>query len=701
MSFDKLDRYDIKRELGRGGMSTVYRAYDPRFEREVAIKVMPPEFLHDPTFRTRFEREAKTIAALEHAAIVPVYDYGEAEGRPYLVMRYMSGGSLSDRVKEGSLPFDQIVKIFRQIGNALDTAHAKGVIHRDLKPANILFDAYGEAFLADFGIVKMTEATAQLTGSGIVGTPAYMAPEMAQAGGVSPMIDIYALGVTLYQALTGKLPYDADTPVGLLMAHVSQPVPDIRAQRPDLPEGIQHAINRALAKEPTDRYQHAADLSADLEALAAGRGIAPFTPSVAPSPVGQVTPPDALTMDVAGTPVRQETYGTSVAPLTGVEPPATPLARPTPRPQAPPAHRPQARKGMPGWGWALIGLAAIALLLVLIGGGAAVAAIALRPTATPTPSPTPTVTPTPTNTPTPTPRPVTQFTQLYTLRGHSSDVWAVAVSPDGGTIATGSADDTIKLWDAQTGSSFQTLRGHADDARALAFSPDGSILASGSYDETIILWDTSTWREIRTLTGHTSQLRAVAFSPDGSLLASAAADNNVILWNVSSGRIGEVLSGHTYDVRCVAFSPDGSLLASGGNDLTAIVWNVSSGQIIKKINHDNNVRALAFTLDGSTLVSGLYTIPQLYLWDTGNWQRVGLLDGHSQGVADAVFTPDGSVLASGGDDGLVILWDFYAARILKTLRGHSGPIRDLEWSPGGDFLVSGSTDDTAIVWGSR
>jgi serine/threonine-protein kinase len=168
----KFGRYEIKAELGRGGMATVYHAYDPRFEREVAIKVLPREMLHDVQFRTRFEREAKTIAMLEHPAIVPVYDFGEEDGQPYFVMRYMTGGSLSDRMKKGPMTVQDAAHILSHVAPALDEAHAKGIIHRDLKPGNILFDQFNEPYISDFGIAKLSESQSNVTGSAIVGTPA-------------------------------------------------------------------------------------------------------------------------------------------------------------------------------------------------------------------------------------------------------------------------------------------------------------------------------------------------------------------------------------------------------------------------------------------------------------------------------------------------------------------------------------------------
>ncbi|MCA9872998.1 MAG: serine/threonine protein kinase, partial [Anaerolineales bacterium] len=177
MKPEKIGRYEVEEEIGRGGMATVYKAYDPRFERHVAIKVLPPEFMHDAEFRARFNREAKTIASLEHPAIVPVYDYGEDAGLLYLVMRYMPGGSLADRLENGPLSIEESAEILQRLGSALDRAHSEGIIHRDLKPSNILFDQYGDAFLADFGIVRLTTSDSNLTASGsLVGTPTYMSP---------------------------------------------------------------------------------------------------------------------------------------------------------------------------------------------------------------------------------------------------------------------------------------------------------------------------------------------------------------------------------------------------------------------------------------------------------------------------------------------------------------------------------------------
>lgn len=244
-----IEHFEIKSEIGRGGMATVYLARDPRFDRDVAIKLLPREFLHDPQFKIRFEREAKTIAKLEHPAIVPVYDYGEVDGQPYLVMRYMRGGSLENRLEKGPLSVDKILKIIERIASALSEAHNQGVIHRDLKPGNILFDTRGDAYLSDFGIAKLQEASARITGSAIIGTPAYMSPEQVHGDEeIDGRSDVYALGIILYEMLTGQKPFKATTPAKLLMCHLLDPVPRVLDEKDDLPPGIDGVTSRALAK---------------------------------------------------------------------------------------------------------------------------------------------------------------------------------------------------------------------------------------------------------------------------------------------------------------------------------------------------------------------------------------------------------------------------------------------------------------------
>ncbi len=273
MQREQIGPYHIVREIGRGGMATVYLANDIRIGREVALKILPPQFLHDPDFRTRFNQEARTIARLEHPAIVPLYDFGEEDGQPFMVMRYMSGGSLADRLKGGPLPIDAAAAIITRIAGALAAAHQKQIIHRDLKPENILFDHFNTPYLSDFGIAKIVAQSQTLT-FGIIGTPAYMSPEQWRSKEkLDGRSDQYSLSVILYKMLSGDLPYTADETSGYMLAHMTEPVPDIGQKLPDLPPQISDFLQRGLAKNRDQRFPSITAFSDSLTALAAGQTV--------------------------------------------------------------------------------------------------------------------------------------------------------------------------------------------------------------------------------------------------------------------------------------------------------------------------------------------------------------------------------------------------------------------------------------------
>lgn len=291
MKHRQIGRYLIKAELKRGGMSTVYLAHDPLFERDVAIKLLPQEMLDKPTLRARFDREARIVASLDHPAIVPVYDFGEKEEQPYIVLRFMVGGSLEDMLHQGPLALPETAHAITRLALALDEVHTKGIVHRDLKPSNILFDQRHEAFISDFGIVRLNTAGARLTSTGdAIGTPAYMSPEQIRGDRMlDGRSDIYALGVILFEMLAGKHPYDTQTPMGVAVKHITAPVPPIHHFQPDLPPEIQAILAKAMAKEPDDRYQTAGEMAEAVQMLLVqplpvkvemGMALRPETPSV-------------------------------------------------------------------------------------------------------------------------------------------------------------------------------------------------------------------------------------------------------------------------------------------------------------------------------------------------------------------------------------------------------------------------------------
>lgn len=289
----KIGRYLIQAPLGQGGMAMVYRAIDPRFEREVAVKILPHELVPDSQFRERFDREAKMIAALEHPFIVPVHDFGEQDGQPYLVMRLMSGGTLGDRLEGGPLPLPKIAQIVQRLSSALEEAHKRGVIHRDLKPGNVLFDQYDLAYLSDFGIARMTERPSTLTGGSAMGTPGYMSPEQIEGKPVDGRADIYALGVLTYEMVTGQKPFDADTPMMVMVKQMTETAPRLADARADLPMEYDLLLERTMAREPEKRPSSAQEVS-DLLFAATRASRQSEPPTMVASSPPPVTPPTQI-----------------------------------------------------------------------------------------------------------------------------------------------------------------------------------------------------------------------------------------------------------------------------------------------------------------------------------------------------------------------------------------------------------------------
>jgi serine/threonine protein kinase len=360
----QLGQYEILDEIGRGGMATVYRARQQSMNRTVAIKVLPRHLLHDPGFYERFEREVDVIAHLEHPHILPIYDYGQDEGLPYIVMRYLAGGSLEQLIRRGQSQVDELEKPLRQVALALDHAHQQGIIHRDLKPGNIMLDEYGNAYLSDFGIARVLGS--ELTGSMIIGTPSYMSPEQANGLPLDGRSDVYSLGVVLFELITGQLPYQAETPMAVLLKHINEPMPPVHDFRQDVAPEIDVVIQRSTAKDPDERYSSAIELAQAFAAALRGETAESDRPTQPPQETRQpsVPAPDALE-DSATLP-------------------------PTPFPETPPQTQtlaPQQRRStgrlVAGFLLAAFIVAGVIVTVVLLGGeddSAVLPAVAIEPT---------------------------------------------------------------------------------------------------------------------------------------------------------------------------------------------------------------------------------------------------------------------------------------------------------------------------------
>jgi len=251
---NRFGKYEILGEIGLGGMGGVYRARNTRTGRSVAIKLLPAEYLNDLGLRASFERESEMIAALKHKAILRVYEFGEQNGQPYLVMAFMPNGSLGDRLAHGPLSPSEALPILDRIAKALDYAHKRGIVHLDLKPSNILLDQDDRAFLADFGIAWQAASNSSAKAN-LRGTPAYLSPEQAQREEtIDGRSDLYSLGIIAFEMLTGVQPFEGDSPLAVILKHVHDQPPSIRAVNPDLPTALDEVIQRSMAKDPQDRF---------------------------------------------------------------------------------------------------------------------------------------------------------------------------------------------------------------------------------------------------------------------------------------------------------------------------------------------------------------------------------------------------------------------------------------------------------------
>ena len=260
------ERFRLEEQIGSGGMSTVYRAFDPTLERWVAIKLMHRDISTDPDQLERFRREARAVARLSHPHVVTVIDFGEDSGTPYIVFELVEGETLKERIKRlGRLPVDEAVAYAIEIGRALSAAHAERLVHRDIKPQNVLIDANGRAKVTDFGIARSLEAHGLTADGRVLGTTDYVSPEQAMGHQVTEQSDVYSLGVVLFEMLTGDTPFKAETQVAVAMKHVREPLPDLQLRRPEVSSALAAALDDATAKETEDRYASIDDFVHDLE----------------------------------------------------------------------------------------------------------------------------------------------------------------------------------------------------------------------------------------------------------------------------------------------------------------------------------------------------------------------------------------------------------------------------------------------------
>lgn len=636
-------RYKILEPLGEGGMAAVYKGYDDRLHREVAVKIIKVPQVGENRFLTRFEREAEALAQLSHPNIVDIYDYGEERGLPYLVMEHLSGGTLKQKLGK-PMNLQDAAAVVLPIAKALAYAHSQGILHRDVKPSNILVRQNGDPVLTDFGIASRIESQHTLTGTGLgIGTPEYMSPEQGLGKKLDGRTDLYSLGVVLYELVTGKKPFEGATPGEIAIKQNTE-----TAMRPskilaDLDDMTDRIILKALERNPDHRY---ADMQAFVEVL---EGLIQGQPEERFQGIQLQQIPDShnrgdeLTVDALQT--ASEGLRTS--------------------------KQGRGRAGFIVAGLLLIGMIALGAWKFWPANPPAptVAAIVMS-TVTPEevnkptrlPSPTVTATFTPTTEPTPeviTIDNVNRLAEIMTLEIEADHyISSIAFSPDTFFLAAGDGSGTVIVYDLASGEIVQTFEGHTDSVSAVSFSPDGTLIASSSYDGTVRLWLIENGRQIGEFHGHNGRVFDVKFTPDGAMVASSGMEGTVRFWDIGSGKNIKTFLDKTFGwglVTSFDFSPQGDKLVNSRFQ----IWDVNSGSLERRIEviHQMPVGVAIYSPNGEFIAgSSSYgyfedSKETIQVWSTVNGQEeLRITDFGLYFVNHIFFSADGKMLIVGGAD---------------------------------------------------
>ncbi|NEO30954.1 MAG: protein kinase [Symploca sp. SIO3C6] len=672
------NRYRPILHLGGGGAGRTYLAEDINQENQrCLIKQFAPQVqgqaaLHKST--ELFTQEARRLQQLgQHPQIPSLIDCFQENSYLYLVRQFIEGQSLLRELEEQGI-FDEtkIRELLFNLLNVLKFVHQQGVSHGDIKPENIIRslspsspDNWNQLVLTDFSLDKQLKTTSQV---GItVGSLGYVPLEQMQSASVSPSGDLFSLGATCFHLLSGIHPWELSKIKGYgWFADWRQHLNQTLGANHSISVELAQILDKLLQENPQQRYQSAEAVLEDLNSQI----------STVPPVVVKDTP---LPPPIESTALTPETEST-------VAPPdlSSSLAQGDSKETLPLAVLLRKNTKLRN---RLLVIAGTIILLGLGGYGYWQVRASVKGDRT-TEQTTATMADAVTD---------NQISLVNTLK-YSDYVYALAISPDGETLVSGSGDKAIKIWNLSTEEHQNTITGHKGEVYSVVISPDGELIISGGYDNTVRIWELKTGMLKDTLIEHKSDVFSVAISPDGETIVSGSNDNTIKVWELKTGTVKHTLKGHDSFVYSVAISPDGETIVSGSNDNTIKVWDLNTGELKNTLTgHTDWVKTVAISPDGKTIVSGS-TDDTIKIWDLKTGELKNTIDEVNNWVRAVAVSPDSKTIVSGGDDNTVQVWNLKTGELQNTLTGHEGYVLAVAISPDGKTIVSGSRDKTVKKW---